>query len=438
MRSGNFYGSIPATNRVWKVGAIRTQAPAFAPSGAFRVDPYLPSFGKDPVAAFGDIAIPAFRFVAIGYSTVANGDFRFNYTELDEPPITLYDGNNLRPAGIAIQNIFKNAQAYSADENATMFMKMVDVSVPYISAINDAHGVLKSGDFVTGYWGSVTTADNNAANLYHRGKAVKWNPKKLYAVFPTAGTTQQLTGAIYPGITPRVVLAKNAGVAVTGTPSLAWNNSAGVWEATFGSNVNEIVFEYGQDEDHIAGQVIAMRSLDNIVNNDGDFMRWVESDPTNYPVFMQRMPATQVTNETPTTLEAGRKYRVLNYPVSVWDTVKIEVQGTVYDKDGNATTYSGANWFLLPNGGNDSLLISAFRGPYHNFDWRTGVIELASNIVATNVRVTYSYITNPVDGSILWGNGQYNLTDAGATGKAGIPPHLNVVDSIGEIRIWVR
>ncbi len=232
----------------------------------------------------------------------------------------------------------------------------------------------------------------------------------------------------------------SGGAPVTGTITVAWNGGLGTWTATAGGGqqIAQILYTYGQDACQIGGEVLRIQSITDILDRD-DWLRWVEMAPSdwmNWPPAAQRMNATAVTNETPT--GSAPTYRVQNYPMSIHHPVLVEIQGTVTDKDGNTTTYSGGNWFPLPEGVNKSQL-GQFVGEYHTVNWRTGVITLSANIAPTAIRVSYHYITDPNAGGVSWGGGVLGLTDGGNVGgRAGVPAHLNLSDVVAAMRIIVR
>jgi hypothetical protein len=182
------------------------------------------------------------------------------------------------------------------------------------------------------------------------------------------------------------------------------------------------------------------------------FVEIARKDYLNFPPpYTQRVAVTLHTNETPNAITVGSIYRVLNAPISINYTVVINIQGTVTDPDtGIQAAYSGSNWYTLPNGPTQSIIAGLF-GPYHSINWRTGVIEFTPNVTASAVQVTYSAITNPRTGAVLWGAGIEGLTDGrylvGAPGaaagmvpttQAGVPAYLNWSDAVGELRLLVN
>ena len=195
-----------------------------------------------------------------------------------------------------------------------------------------------------------------------------------------------------------------------------------------------------------------IQSITDILSRD-DFLKWVEYAPKdylNYPPAFDNFPVTQVGTgsdpdvnsdwETPSTVVAGTSYRVANYPISVRHPFLIAFKGTLIDVNGVSQTYT--SWTILPyNAIPDAR--GYFSGLYHNVNWRTGLIELGSNISSvTAIRVLYSYITDPRDGAVAWGTGITNLTDGRNLGSvstyAGVPSHLNLSDVVAAMRIIVK
>jgi hypothetical protein len=432
-----------------------------------RVDPYLPTIAVDPFDPAHAIAIPTGRFLAIGYqSGRGSNQYRQTLSDAGKAVLTIHDGKNLTPVGMSVNQMYKDTvstepwsgQAFMTDSNAVKFKKDFVAEVPFVLAINNAHGTIQSGDKLTGYWGSTTSLTN--VSTLHRGKPVKWTPKAIRTATGAASAIQNLPAAIYPGIEPQVLMAFAGGsLLTTVTATVSWNGAN--WVASFAgagsSTVTTVVYAYGQDADQIAGEALRIQSLQDMLNRD-DFLRWVEyapSDSLNFPPAMQRVPVTQVTNATPNTVVANSVYRVPNYPMSIHHQVLVQItDATLTDKDGNVSTYDSAQgqWFTLPTQILDNR--GAFIGLYHSVNWLTGVITLASNIAPKagssniQIRVSYAYITDPREGAVLWGGGIIGLTDGrnvsttnqyGQTVPGyGTPAHLNLPDVIGAMRLVVR
>lgn len=452
------------------------------PPGEFRVDPYLAAIGTDPFDQAAVIAIGSGRFVAVGNAASVNGGsngYRLPYTAVGRTSLTLHDGKNLTPIGMSINQMYKdgpstlglsegtpastityrNPDPFMSRSNTVRYRKGFLAGVPYVAAVNDAYGTLVAGDVVTGYFGS-TTSDTQVTNL-HRGKPVKWIAPTVYTATTVASATAILTAAIYPGITPVLIMARSsAGLLVAASSgTVMWNAPLGKWTATFHASVTEVTYSFGHTSDQKAGHVQRIQSITDILNTD-NFLRWQEyipQDYLNYPPAAQRMPVTTVGSgtdpqngsswETPSTITSGTQYRTTYYPLSIHHPVLVAVQGTITDVNGNQTTYSGTSWYVLPTTALNDMR-GYFIGQYHTVNWRTGVIELSSAISSlTAIRVLYSYLTDPRDGAVLWGGGVLGLTDGsnlstfvvnGVTDRGyGAPAHLNVTSGIGEIRVWV-
>jgi hypothetical protein len=469
MNYAETFGSHLMQGRVW-APPIELSGPdvGMVSGEAMQVDQYLSAIGTDPFDPAAVIAIGAGRFVSIGNAASVNGGtngYRVGQALTGLTPLTLHDGNNLTPVGMATNQMYKQMNGvnmFMTESNTVKFRRGFVAEVPYVSTINDAHGTLVAGDRVTGYWGSTTTT---SPTTLHRGKPVKWFAKKLYHANAASTGLVGLASAIYPGITPRIVLARTGATFVaTSATALSWNQGLGYWTASFSSNVTDVDYEFGQDGDQIAGEVLRIESLSNILTTH-PFQKWVEyaqRDYINFPAFggvglaTQRMPIVEVgtgTNpadgsgwETPSTVTANVSYRVATYPMSINHPVLIAIQGTVIDTSGYTTTYSGSgasSWFILPVSAIQDYR-GYFIGLYHTVNARTGLIEFAANITSvTAIRALYSYIADPRDGASLWGGGILGLTDganvpSGGVPQYGTPAHLNVAGGTGALRVIVR
>lgn len=449
------YGSHHMPGRVWRPKIeVSQDNVGMVPPEELIVDPYLPGIGVDPFDPAGVIAIPAGRFVSIGYSGGRGAsNYRFTSSDTGKTTLTLHDGSNLTPVGMSINQMYKEAGEFMADSNTVKFKRGFVAGVPFVSSINNAHGTLYAGDKVTGYWGSTTST--SLVSYLHRGKPVKWNANTVYSANGAASSLVDLTAAIYPGITPRLITQfSSAGTVVTNvTGTVTWNAALG-WVASFtgpgSTTVDRVIYSTGQNEDQIGGEVLRIQSVTDILTRD-DFLKWVEYAPTdfmNWPPAMGSFPVTQVGTgsdpdvnsdwETPSTVVSASQYRVANYPVSVQHPFLIAFKGTLVDLNGDTQTYT--EWTILPYNSIPSAR-GYFTGLYHNVNWRTGVIELGSNITTvTAIKVLYAYQTDPRDGAAAWGEGILNLTDGRNLGanKAGVPSHLNLSDVTAELRIIVR
>lgn len=411
------------------------------PPEELTVDPYLPVLGTDPYDPAGGIVIPRGRFVSIGNNLIT-GAAKPAYTLSGKTPLTLHDGKALTPVGFSVNTMFQSMGVGNFglhDSNTVKFRKSFVAEVPYVLSINDAHGAIKPGDKVTGYWGSTTSLTNVA--FLHRGKPVKWNPR-LVSHATSAASAVIALAATYPGITPRLLRVFNATTGVTFTQSnVVWDTNLSKWTFS-GTAATEVLYDYGQDADQIGGEVLRIQSITDLLDRD-DYLKWVEyaaSDRMNFPPLQPaatRYPVTTVTDESVSM--SDNVGTLAYYPVSVHHPVTVEFKGTIVDKDtGAATTYS-SSWYTMPTGPQADMRGNFF-GLYHRLNWRTGRLEFFSNVTdVTSVQVTYSYITDPRDGAALWGGGVIGLTDGAnlGAGKAGTPTHLDIPDCVGALRLIV-
>jgi hypothetical protein len=422
------------------------------------VDPYLPGLGTDPYNPAHIIAIPRGRFCAIGYASgQGTSTYRFQRTDTGKTPLTLHEGKNLTPVGMSINDMYKEAGDFMTDDNNVKFRRGFVAEVPFVASVNDGQGTLAAGDYVTGYWGSLTST-TAIANI-HRGKPVKWVANQLYTVEGSASGSQSLTSATSVGIQPLVVAAFNGtGNVLTGlTPTYVYNTTLSNWTVTFAGVssglVATVLYEYGQDEDQIAGEVLRIQSVSDVLSRD-DYLKWVtyaQQDRLNYPPAATRFPVTSVGSgtdpdvdwETPSTVTAGKSYKVANFAngISVHSPVLVAIKGTITANDGTTTTY--ADWNTLPTTTNVKDARGYFVGLYHNVNWKTGIIELSDAITSvTAIKVLYSYITDPRDGAALWGEGILGLTagdnvNNGGSPAYGLPSNLNFSDVVAAMRLIV-
>lgn len=454
------HGYFARTNEVWRNPRTEKSGPNVGTTipEQWMVDPYLPVLENDPDDPRRGIVIPGGRFCSVGTAVPISSTQRRTLANTGKMPLTTHDGKNLAPVGMSTSQIYRQFNDGMADSYAPTVRKGFLAEVIHTVAVNDAHGALSTGDRVTGYYGS--TASTTVINYGYRGRPVKWISKKMYIENNSAGASHPLDPTVYPGITPRVVAAMaNDGSFIGATSALTYNGSS--WTAGFtgtgSGTVENVWFEYGQDEDQIAGEITSLRSITDI-NADDSMFKYVEHGPWfDVPIALQKKAVSNVVltdpdsdGETPATVTAGRVYRVANYPMDLHSPVSIYVKGTVVDMEGNSTVYT-STWFQLPNGAvRDSR--NTFYGEYHTVNWATGLIEIAANITVTAIKVGYSYITDNRDGIVQYGQGLHNLTDgrnleAGATyngttvvptNPAGTPAHLNLADVVGAIGVFVN
>jgi len=481
---GDMYGAFPANtnaNRIWAPQIeVSLDNVGVVPAGEFTVDPWLPAVGVDPFDPASAVVLPRGRFVSYGFTNGRGAAYyRQTLADTGKTPLTLHDGQNLTPTGMSINQMYKETGFFMRDSNTVRHKRAFQAELPFVLSINNANGTLSGGDYVTSYYGSTTST--SVVSYVHRGKPVKWLARKSTTSTAAASAIQVLSSAIYPGVKPSVSAAFNtAGALISGvTASLSY--VGGAWQATFsptalGSAVATVAYTTGQDADQIAGECERIRSISDLLNTD-NFLKWVEAAPIdtmNWPplkLSASRFPVTPVALETPTTVVANELYQVLcaPNPMSVYYPVIVQVtNATVTDMHGNATNYTGGNYFVLPASQALYDTTAYFVGLYHTVNWRTGVIEIGDNVTGYNggnmtVQVSYSYITDPRDGAVIWGGGLLGLTDgynvpaAGSTTSPsqtdwegntvyatpsgiayGVPAHLNLSDVVAALRIWVK
>lgn len=469
------FGAHPILTRRWLPQiAISGGSVGSTPPGDYVADPTLPTLGTDPFNSAARVVIPLGRFVSIGTSqslTTGGNGYQIGPAWSGKTPITLNDGRYHKPQGMAVTQIYgSEGDEFMTGENTAQYRTGFLAELPFVLSVNNAHGALFAGDRLAGYFGQ--TASNTTSANHHKGKPVKWVPKEVYHLTTSASAAIQLTAAIYPGIQPRIIATLDSGGgALSPTSTLTWSDGFAKWVVSFtgtgSGSVTQVIYAFGQDADQIAGHVQRIYSIQEVLNNH-NFLKWVEyapSDMLNFPPAAERYPVTAVSQETPSTVVANSQYRVASYPISIHHTVLVEVTGVqVTDSSGSTSTYAAGTWFPLPT----TAVIdqrNQFMGLYHAVNWRTGVIQLFSNLTAISgfdIRVTYSYITSPQTASVLWGGGLLNLSDGrylttGVQGASsttnpygsanyltptttpyGVPAHLNLSDVVGAMRLWVN
>jgi len=416
------FGVQPLKDRRWptqiKLSGIN------APAEQWVVDPSLPPLGTDPrYPTLDQIVIPRGRILAVRPAPYNYGDYTV---------VTMADGVSNRPIGYTQTNILRKHEQHI--QWPPVVVKQEFIELPYIATVNDAYGQLQAGDRVTAYFGSMTSTTPNPMD---RGRIVKWLPRRQVLLnHGSAATTIPLTAAVYPAFQPTVVATFNAsGALVVTSVTLSWNSSAARWEATFGTAVQYVLYEFGQHADQIVGEVVRLQRIDQAHLMQG-WLQWVTDNfaQWDYPPLAIRVPTSDVNNETPSVVVAGQQYRLLNRPVAFWKPIKVEIQGSYVNEEGN-TISSGAGWLEMPLG--SDWVANWSIGKYHSIDPWTGMLFFAGNVTVTAVRVSYSYETSYRDGR-LWASGQIGLTDgSGGSGIVGMPPHLDVPNVAGAMRVII-
>jgi len=416
-----------------KISGIGAMAETWA------VDPGLPPLGQDPYRPTSDmIIIPRGRLLAVHPTRHLYSGGPDSYE--DETFLTIADGVSNRPIGYTESNIMRKwPQRIQVRPVAS---KQDFIALPYLTTINDLYGALNSGDRITAYFGS----NVGAANPSLRGHVVKWVGRRAYLHrAASAGTAIDIPAANLFPFQPRVLAAFN------NTGALAWPNGqditlawqpAGYWRVTFPVSVQFVLYEWGQDVDQIAGEVVRIQKIDagNLMHG---WLQWVTDRfaDWDYPPMAMRVPTTAVTNEAPSHITGGggRLFQLAKYPVAFWKPIKVEIQGSYVTEDGQTVTLS--TWGELPLA--DIPYANWAMGKYHTIDPFTGRLTFTENVTISqtsgnyNVRVSYEYETSYRDGR-LWASGQLGITDgSGGSGIPGMPAYLDVPGVAGELRVVI-
>lgn len=408
-------GSQPFAGRVWTPGVKISGMNS--PAEEWVVDPNLVPLGTDPRYPTTDqIVIPRGRILAVRPDTTS-------YT--GRAILTIADGTNNKPGGYTEVNIFRQW------EEKIQWMPSMSrhefIEVPYVSAINGAYGVPAGGDKITAYYGSATS---RTATPNDKGKIVKWVEKKLYAKTQAASALVELSAANLPAFTPRIVVAWDTATVITsGAVSVAWNNAFGCWVATFGETVTTVIYEFGQGPDQIAGEVIRVEPISAAHHLSG-WLEWVTDNflAWEYPPQLMRVPTTDVTNETPSTVTAGSWYRLANKPIAPWKPIVVTVTGSLVAPDGTVTSLSSTDLSTA-----DLPFVDYTLGQYYNVNPVTGDLFFSSNVTVSSVVVDYSYETSYRDGR-LFNAGIIGLTDGRYSGVPGTPANLEIAGVVGSLR----
>lgn len=418
----------------------------------FDPDAYLPVVYQDDRDPRHQAVMLGGRFVSVGNVVGVNpGSLKQRgLLNTNQTTVTLHDGDTLKPLGILPSKILKQSASYMQDGLVSAVVKQAWADVPFSTVDNEVHGTIRGGDRLTGGFGSVTSRD--VRNFKKIGLPVLWNAKKLYSSTTAAASTHVLGSAVYPGIQPSVVAMFNAaGVIVTGAVTLSWNGSA--WAAALPSTaVTTVLYEWGQNEDQIAAEAVDVINLVRVKERDA-FLAYVKSEMMGDGLLSEAEKdyhVTTVSNETPSTVTAGRVYRVAYYPMSLKTAPVLEIKGVIVDANGNATTYS-SDWYTMPTGRRDGF--GDFVGDFHTINPSTGLITLSAAVSSvSSIRISYGYITNARNGFVSFDPGIDGLTDgsnltAGATSSGvtvvpsnprGIPSVYNLSNVVGALKMWVR
>lgn len=412
-------GSQQFAGRLWNPGVKISGMNS--PAEEWTIDPALIPLGDDPRYPTTDqIVIPRGRILAVRPDTTS-------YT--GQAVLTIADGVSNKPAGYTETNIFRQWQ--EKIQWMPSMSRHEFIEVPYVATINGAYGTLAAGDRITGYYGSATTRTQVPNDI---GKIVKWVPRTTYSITVAASATVQLTSANYPAFTPTVLIAWNGtSVVSSGAVSITWNTQFNCWVATFAPTVTTVIYQFGQREDQIAGEVIRVEPVSASHHLSG-WLEWVTDNflAWEYPPQMLRVPTTDVTGETPATVTAGSWYRLANKPIAPWKTINVYVTGTLVAPDGTSTTLTST----LLSQATDLPFVDYTLGSYYNVNPITGDLYFTSNVTVNSVTVDYSYETSYRNGR-LFNAGIIGVTDGRYSGIPGTPANLEVAGVVGSLRCLI-
>lgn len=413
MSYSGLIGSQPFAGRIWNPGTKISGMSS--PAEEWIVDPTLPPLGTDPRYPTSDqIVIPRGRILAVRADTTS-------YT--GRAVLTIADGVNNKPGGYTESNIFRQW------EERLQWMPSMSrqefIEVPYVASINGAYGTLSGGDKITAYYGSATS---RTAIPNDKGKIVKWTERTLYSQAYTASGSVPLSSANYSGFTPRVVMAWN-GTSIISSGAVSYNWSGSYWIANFANTATAVLYTFGQSTDQIAGEVVRIEPI-SASHHLGGWLEWVTDNflAWEYPPQLMRVPTTDVTTETPTTVSTNW-YRLANKPIAPWKAINVVVTGTLVAPDGTTTTLSSTT--LSP--ATDIPFVDYTMGTYYNVNPVTGDLYISGNVTVNSITVDYSYETAYRDGR-LFNQGIVGLTDGRYSGVPGTPANLEVSGVVGSLR----
>lgn len=433
------YGSRIMSNRKWATKLVISTDEA--PAGKFILDPALPILGRDPsFLTSDDTVIPKGRFLGVKNTQTSSIPA---YANANTPIITLANGTeglvdgsgnptDIKPLGFSEEQFFQD-KGHTGQEQPYMLRHQL-IEVPYIQASNGAQGALKPGDKVTAYSGTVTTAPAVANEI---GKPVKWVARRTYGKTQASSATVQLTNAIYPAFKPRVLFALNAGAGVNIT-SAVYSFVGGNWQVLLNAAVTDVVYEWGQLEDNIAGVVMSFEAVGTAgglipAHEWEGWLRWVVDDYKQFPFppVAAPRPFGSLTAQVPTTIDAFT-YRIANVPLIVTQPINVYITGSIMDPITGVVTPL-ATLTLLPQAGNN-FFTDYTQGLYYEINPLTGIISFSNNVTVTTITVDYTYENSYADGR-LFGGGVQGLTSGQFSGVPGTPANLELLGVVAAMRI---
>jgi len=413
-----YIGSQVSATERWNPGVVVSEGVG-EPFEEWEVYDLLPALGNDPRRTSDLIVIPAGRLIGIYPDSVS---------VTTRAKLTLADGVTVKPSGFARTNFYQKAP--NKAQWAPLLSRACVIEVPYVAAVNAAYGALAGGMPVTAYFGDT---DSTVQTPNDVGKIVKWIGKTVYHKNQSANVACTLTSAALPAFTPVILMAWNAGTVLASGASCtpAWDTGTDTWIATFGNQVTDVLYTYGQGPEMIAGEVIRIEPITTSHELSG-WLKWVTvdmSDPMTASMIT-RVPVTSVSTETPAAVSTG-VYRLAYYPVAAWKPITVTVTGSLVGRDGTVTTLTSTEMSAA------SLPYTDYtRGAWYTIDSLTGYLRFPSNVTVSSVTVSYYYETSYRQGK-AWGQGIPGLTDGQYTGVPGTPGSLEVSGCVGSLRCLI-
>lgn len=432
------YGMELVKDKAWISSTVVNPGPAESnPAEIFDLDPVLPIQGSQPHPDNIEL-----DFVMIPRARIVGGTASRTLSSTGRPKLTMADGYSIKPVGFTFENVVIPA-TQARPVQPPRFWRAGYIEAPYLAAVNDAYGALNEGDYVAAHYGSTDSLVE--VGWEDRGKPVKWVEKAIYAQTVAASATVVLQSATLPGIRPRIVLGLSvAGLAVTGTPTLAWSTASNKWVVTFGSAVSTVIYEYGQSVEHRAGQVIRIRQVSSTQEHDG-WLRWVEQDYSNtiMPPMSYDYPTTSVGFDssgqysagsaiTPTATSEANIFNLSHGKIVPHKKIIVHiVSGALLDLEGTLTDITGTDLQLRSGAYFENYAV----GQYYRIDFIKGILYMSDQIVksdgqpiaASDIKVSYHYASKYEYGRTTllgYGVGLRGQTDGRYTGLPGTPIHL--------------
>jgi hypothetical protein len=458
-----FYGSDLQKGKLWTAGTIVSQGPAEAEiAESYVLDMSLPNQGVQPhpeSLELDYVKIPRGRFVGIASRGMS--------VATEAPMLTLANGASINPIGMTWENVLSSASS-TRPTQLPRWRKNGYFAVPYLQAINDLHGTLMEGDYVSAYYGA-TSASAGVFAYEDRGKPVKWIPKKVYWETVASATTVPLASALLVGVQPEVIVGLDAANAPVAFTSVQYNTTLNSWTATFAAAVVRVVYSYGQSAAAIGGQIGRMIQVSSTSQYAG-WLKWVEQDWQAAPSYLPQMydyPTQAVgfdsagafvlgSAEVPTATSTPGVFKLANGRIAPHKKIVVYVvTGAIMGLDGTLTNVSGQPLTLNAGAYFENFSI----GAYYRVDIGLGYVQVSdqlrrvdgSPIQASDLKVAYNFDFKYEYGrrTILGdGVGMRGLTDGRFTGIAGVPAWLEreasdrrfstAAGAFGEMRIMFQ